>query len=67
MSTEGVKKKVTHTSLRNEKLWVIGVEEILGLPCSLFLKITAPLNLIESNHPSPHDSVLLTQKLHWML
>jgi hypothetical protein len=26
----------------------------------------APLNLIESNRPSPHDLVLLTQKLHWV-
>jgi hypothetical protein len=29
--------------------------------------MTAPLNLVEENHLSPHDSVLLTQKLHWML
>jgi hypothetical protein len=44
-----------------------GMEELLGLPCSLFLGMMAPLNLVEGNHPSPHDSVLLTQKLHWML
>jgi hypothetical protein len=29
--------------------------------------MTASLNLVEVNRPSPHDSVLLTQKLHWML
>jgi hypothetical protein len=29
--------------------------------------MTAPLNLIEMNHPPSYDSVLLTQKLHWML
>jgi hypothetical protein len=50
-----------------EEPWIIGVEEILGLPCILFLGIMAPLNLIKSNRLSPHDSVLLTQKLHWML
>jgi hypothetical protein len=27
----------------------------------------APLNLVEANHPLPRESVLLTQKLHWML
>jgi hypothetical protein len=27
----------------------------------------APLNLIEVNCPLPHDSILMTQKLHWML
>jgi hypothetical protein len=31
------------------------------------LKITAPLNLVEVNNPSPRNSVLLTQNLHWML
>jgi hypothetical protein len=50
-----------------EKLWILGTAEILGPPCSLLLGMMAPLNLIESNCPSPHDSVLLTQKLHWML
>jgi hypothetical protein len=58
---------VTHASLRSEKLWIIGAEEILGLPCSLFLRTMAAQNLIESNHLSPHDWVLLTQMLHWML
>jgi hypothetical protein len=43
------------------------MEEILGHPCSLFLGMTTPLNLAELNHSSPHDSVLLTQKLRWML
>jgi hypothetical protein len=64
---EGVTKEVTHASQRREQLWIIGAEEIVSLACSLFLRMMAPLNLIESNHPSPHDSVLLTQKLHWML
>jgi hypothetical protein len=50
-----------------EGLWILETEEILGLPCSLFLGMMAPLNLIEMNRPLPHDSVLLTQKLHWML
>jgi hypothetical protein len=27
----------------------------------------APLNLEESNHLTPRDSVLLIQNLHWML
>jgi hypothetical protein len=57
-------KKGTHTSLRREKLWVLGTEEILGPPCSLLLGVMAPLNIVESNHPSPHDLVMLTQKLH---
>jgi hypothetical protein len=56
-----------HVSLRREKLWILGMEEILGLICSLLLEMIAPLNLVESNRPPPHDLVLLTQKLHWML
>jgi hypothetical protein len=32
-----VKKEVTHASLRREKLWIHGTEEILGLPYFLLL------------------------------
>jgi hypothetical protein len=63
----GFIKDVTHASLRREKLRILGTEEFLSLPCSLFLKMTAPLNLVESNRPSPYDLVLLTQHLYWML
>jgi hypothetical protein len=66
MSTEGVTKEVTGALLRQKKIWLVGAEKILGLPSSLFLGVTAPLKHIETNHPSPHDSVLLNQKLHWM-
>jgi hypothetical protein len=38
-----------------------------SVTCGLVHRMTAPLNFIEANHPSPHDSVLLTQKLQWML
>jgi hypothetical protein len=38
-----------------------------GLPCSLLLRMMAPLNLVELNHLSPHDTVMLTQKLYYML
>jgi hypothetical protein len=31
------------------------------------LRMMAPLNLEELNCSTPHDSVLLTQNLHWML
>jgi hypothetical protein len=67
MSTKGVTKEVTHASLWREKHWIIGAEEILSLSGSLFLRMMAPLNLIELDRLSPHDSILLTQKLHWML
>jgi hypothetical protein len=67
-STTGVTKEVTQVHhCEREKIWIVGAEQILGLPCSLFLRMMAPLNLIESYHPSPHDSVLLTHKIHWML
>jgi hypothetical protein len=62
-----ITKVVTHVSLQREKLWIFGTEEILILPCSLFLRMTALMNLLESNSPSPHGSILLTQNLHWML
>jgi hypothetical protein len=43
------------------------VEEIVGLPWGLFFGMVTPSNLVEVNHPSPHDPVLLTQQLHWKL
>jgi hypothetical protein len=43
------------------------MEELLGLLGRLLLGMTAQLNLMEVNHPLPRDSVLLAQKLHWML
>jgi hypothetical protein len=67
MSTEGVTKEVTSTLLWQKKICIVGGEKILGLPGSLFLRVTVSLNLIESDSPSPLDSVLLPQKLHWML
>jgi hypothetical protein len=63
----GGHKRGTHTLLRREKLWILGTKELLGLPCSLFLGMMPLVNLVEVNHLSPRDSVLLTQKLHWML
>jgi hypothetical protein len=63
----GGHKRGAHTSLQREKLWILRMEELLGLSCSLFLGMTAPLNLVEANHLLPHDSVLLTEKLQWML
>jgi hypothetical protein len=60
-------KRGTHASLQREKLWIHGMEELLDLPCSLLLGMMAPLILLEANCPSPRDSVLLTQKVHWML
>jgi hypothetical protein len=63
MSTTGV----TSALLRRKKVWIVGAMKILGLPSSLILRMTPPLTLIESNHPLPHDSILLTQKFHWML
>jgi hypothetical protein len=47
-------------SLRREKIWIVGAEEILGLSCSLFFRVKTPLKLIEMNRLSPHDSILLT-------
>jgi hypothetical protein len=68
ISSQDYKHRGGYTpSLQTEKLWVLGTEEILGLPCSPFLRMTAPLNLVEINRLPPHDSVLLIQKLHWML
>jgi hypothetical protein len=67
MSTEGVTKEVTCALLRWKKIFIVGAEKILSLPSSLFLRVTAPLNLIELDCSLPHDLVLLTQKLHLML
>jgi hypothetical protein len=63
----GYKRGYTRASLQREKIWIVGVEKILDLPCCIFLGMMAPLSLIESNRPLPHDSVLLTQKLNRML
>jgi hypothetical protein len=63
----GVAKEVTYASLWREKLWILRMKKFLSLPCSLLLRMMAPLNLEEFNRPMPRDSVLLTQNLHWML
>jgi hypothetical protein len=61
MSPEGVtKERDYNASLWKEKIWIIRTQEILGLLHGFFFRMAAPLNLIEANHPSPHDPILLT-------
>jgi hypothetical protein len=55
----GDTKEVTCASLQREKLWILRRKKFLGLTCSLLLRMVAPLNFEESNHSTPHDSVLL--------
>jgi hypothetical protein len=63
----GDTKEVTCASLGREKLWILRMKKLLGLPCSLLLEMAAPLNFEELNHSTPRDSVLLIQNLHWIL
>jgi hypothetical protein len=49
----GVTKEVTSALLQRKKIWIVGVEK----SCSLFLGMMTQLNLVESNCPSPHDSI----------
>jgi hypothetical protein len=61
MSTERVTKgRDYNASLWREKIWIIQTKEILGLPRGFFFRMAAPLNLVEANHPSHHDPILLT-------
>jgi hypothetical protein len=60
-------KEVTCASLRREKLWIPRTKKFLGLPCSILLRMVAPLNFEESNHLMSRDSVLLIQNLYWVL
>jgi hypothetical protein len=60
-------REVTYASLQREKLWILRTKEFFGLPCSLLLRVTTPLNFEESNRSMPRDSVLLTHNLYWML
>jgi hypothetical protein len=63
----GDTKEVTCASLRGKKPKILRTKKFLGLPCSLLVRIAAPLNFEESNHLTPRDSVLLTQYLDWVL
>jgi hypothetical protein len=63
----GDAKEVTYASLWREKLWILRTKKFLGLPCSLLLGMTAPLNLEELNRSMHHDLVLLIQNFHMML
>jgi hypothetical protein len=56
----GLQKGEYNTSLWMEKIRIIRTKKILGLPCGFFFRMAAPLNLVEENHPSPHDPILLT-------
>jgi hypothetical protein len=42
-------------------------EEILGLPHGFFRGMVTSLNVVEVNHPCPHDPIMLTKQLHQML
>jgi hypothetical protein len=63
----GDTKEVTCVPLRREKLWILRTKKFLGLPCSLLLRMVAPLNFEESNRSMPRNSVLLIQNLQWVL
>jgi hypothetical protein len=63
----GNTKVVASASLRREKLWILRMKKLLGLPCSLLLGMTVPLNHEESNRSTSRDSVPLIQNLHWVL
>jgi hypothetical protein len=56
----GYKRDYTHIIVEG-KIWIIGVEEILGFPRGFFFGMLASLNLVEADCPSPHDPILLTQ------
>jgi hypothetical protein len=43
------------------------MKKLLGLPCSLLLRMAAPLNLEESNRSMSRDSVVLIKNLYWVL
>jgi hypothetical protein len=58
---EGLQKRdYKCTSLQREKIQIIRMEEIIGLPRGFFFGMVTLLNLVEANRPSPHDPVLLT-------
>jgi hypothetical protein len=44
-----------------QKVRIVGAEKVLGLLCGFFFGMVAPLNLVQANHPSPCDLVLLIQ------
>jgi hypothetical protein len=64
---EVTKERGYNTSLWKEKIQIIRTKKFLGLPRGFFFGTAAPLNLVEANHRSPHDPILLTKQLHRML
>jgi hypothetical protein len=61
MSTKGVTIERDYNALLwREKIQIIRTKEFLSFPCGFFFRMTAPLNLVEVNHPSPHELILLT-------
>jgi hypothetical protein len=61
MSTEGVTKERDYNALlQREKIQIIRTKEFLGLLRGSFFSMAALLNLVEANHPSPHDPILVT-------
>jgi hypothetical protein len=63
----GDRKEVRCASLRGKKHWILRTKKFLGFPCSLLLRMAAPLIFEEWNRSMLCDSVLLTQNLHWVL
>jgi hypothetical protein len=60
-------KEVTCASLWGKKPWILRMKKFLSLPCSLLLRMVAPLNFEELNRLMPCDLVLPILNLHWVL
>jgi hypothetical protein len=71
LQVEGVlriQRVIAHAlSLKGQKVRIVGAKEVLSLPCGFFFGMTAPWDVVEVNHPSLCDPLLLIQWLHRML
>jgi hypothetical protein len=66
VSKSRVREKSSLTSLTRKKVRVLGVEKLLGLPCSFFFCVVTPLYLVHLHSLSPSLPFFMIQYPHWI-
>jgi hypothetical protein len=60
-------EQLHHSSLWQDKVWMVRMEEVFAFPCCFFFRVVAPLYLEELDCFMPRDTILLIQDLDRVL
>jgi hypothetical protein len=65
--SNGHSEHLHHSSLWQDKVWMVRTEEVFAFPGCFFFRVVAPLYLEELHCFSPRDTILLIQDLDQVL